>query len=218
MEEFFNPQVLLIIFLSLFCLLFIAARRHQNEGSSLLNNNWKTQSPLCWVWLLLCIANEYNCENTVMFPFLVKCHIISQKSPGASPEEAWESLPKLSALLTLHCDQLLNVSLPKESGCLKIGNHGRKFHTVLQLQNLIAHNYYNIVKGVQREYFRGAWAAHPCQLGIQLLIFGSGHDLPVCGIESHVWLCSDSAEPAWDSLSPCLPASPLLALSLSQNK
>ena len=40
------------------------------------------------------------------------------------------------------------------------------------------------------------------------LDFGSGHDLAVRGIEPHVGLQADSAEPAWDSLS----------LSLSQNK
>ena len=39
------------------------------------------------------------------------------------------------------------------------------------------------------------------------LVFGSGHDLSVHEFESHVSLCSDSAEPAWDS--------PFLSLSLS---
>ena len=48
--------------------------------------------------------------------------------------------------------------------------------------------------------------------------FGSGHDLPVRGIESHVRLCADSAEPAWDSLSPSLSAPPLLSLSLFLSK
>ena len=36
------------------------------------------------------------------------------------------------------------------------------------------------------------------------LDFGSGHDLVVRGIESHIRLCADGAEPAWDSLSPSL--------------
>ena len=33
---------------------------------------------------------------------------------------------------------------------------------------------------------------------------GSGHDLTVCDIKPHVGLCTDSVEPAWDSLSPFL--------------
>ena len=36
------------------------------------------------------------------------------------------------------------------------------------------------------------------------LDFGSDHDLTVCEIEPHVGLRADSAEPAWDSLSPSL--------------
>ena len=52
------------------------------------------------------------------------------------------------------------------------------------------------------------------------LDFGSGHDLTSCELESRIQLCADSAEPAWDSLSPSLFVLPLLrlALSLSQNK
>ena len=34
--------------------------------------------------------------------------------------------------------------------------------------------------------------------------FGSGHDLMVREFESHIRLGADSAEPAWDSLSPSL--------------
>ena len=34
------------------------------------------------------------------------------------------------------------------------------------------------------------------------LDFGSGHDLVVQGTEPCIGLCDDSAEPAWDSLSP----------------
>ena len=44
---------------------------------------------------------------------------------------------------------------------------------------------------------------------------GLGHNLMVCGIEPHVRLCIDSMEPAWDSLSPCLSAPPLLMLFVS---
>ena len=30
--------------------------------------------------------------------------------------------------------------------------------------------------------------------------FGSGRDVTVCGLEPRVGLCTDSLEPAWDSL------------------
>ena len=36
------------------------------------------------------------------------------------------------------------------------------------------------------------------------LDFGSGHDLMVPEFEPHVGFCADSAELAWDSLSPSL--------------
>ena len=51
------------------------------------------------------------------------------------------------------------------------------------------------------------------------LDFSSGHDPTVHGIEPHVRLCTDSKEPAWDSLSAPPPACTLslsLSLSLSQ--
>ena len=38
------------------------------------------------------------------------------------------------------------------------------------------------------------------------LDLGSSHDLMVPGTEPHVRLCTDSAEPAWDSVSPSLSA------------
>ena len=59
------------------------------------------------------------------------------------------------------------------------------------------------------------------------LDFSSGHDLivrdlTVCEVEPRIQLCADSAEPAWDSLSPILFAPLLcvwaLSLSLSINK
>ena len=52
------------------------------------------------------------------------------------------------------------------------------------------------------------------------LDFGLGHDLTVRVFEPCVGLCDDSAESAWDSLSPSLSAPPLLVLPffLSQNK
>ena len=47
------------------------------------------------------------------------------------------------------------------------------------------------------------------------LDFDSGHDLTVCRIESHVWLCTDGMEPARDSLSLFLCPSPACACALS---
>ena len=46
------------------------------------------------------------------------------------------------------------------------------------------------------------------------LDFGSGH-LMVPEMKPHARLCTDSEEPAWDSLSPSIIASPLLECSLS---
>ena len=46
------------------------------------------------------------------------------------------------------------------------------------------------------------------------LDFSSGHDLMVYEFEPHVGLHFESVEPAWNSLSPSLSASPLLSLSL----
>ena len=47
------------------------------------------------------------------------------------------------------------------------------------------------------------------------LDFGSGRDLTVYEFEPCTGLCTDSVEPAWDSLSSSLSAPPLLALFLS---
>ena len=71
----------------------------------------------------------------------------------------------------------------------------------------------------------GAWVSQSVKH--LTLDFGSGHDLMVREFEPRIGLCTDSMEPAWDSLS--LPLSlPLpmlvlalslsLSLSLSQNK
>ena len=66
------------------------------------------------------------------------------------------------------------------------------------------------------KYWRGAWVAqlvkHPT------LDFSSGHDLSVSGSEPCTALCTDSVQPAWDSLSPPLSALPPFALSLSLSK
>ena len=45
---------------------------------------------------------------------------------------------------------------------------------------------------------------------VKLLIldFGSSHNLAVGEFEPRVGLCTDSAEPAWDTLSPSLSATP----------
>ena len=59
-------------------------------------------------------------------------------------------------------------------------------------------------------------------VGCLTLDFGSGHELTVCEIKPRVGLCTDSAEPAWNSLSPSLSAplqlthSLFLTLSLSK--
>ena len=47
---------------------------------------------------------------------------------------------------------------------------------------------------------RGVQSAKRPTLG-----FGSGHDLTVREFKPHIGLCADSAESAWDSLSPPLP-------------
>ena len=62
-----------------------------------------------------------------------------------------------------------------------------------------------------------AWWAWVAQSVKRLTLgFGSGHDLTICGIEPCVRLCTDSSEPAWDSLFPslCLCPSPMLDRSL----
>ena len=50
------------------------------------------------------------------------------------------------------------------------------------------------------------------------LDFSSGHDLTVLEFKTCFRLRADSAEPAWDSLSPSLSAPPPLMLSLSQKQ
>ena len=48
------------------------------------------------------------------------------------------------------------------------------------------------------------------------LDFSSGHNLMVREIEPRSGLYADSMEPAWDFLSPCLSAPPLLMHVLSK--
>lgn len=75
--------------------------------------------------LTLLIANGYNCENIIMFFFLVKCSIMSpkkkkKKAQGLHLKKLENPCQKLLALVTLHCNKLLNVSLPEESEYLKV--------------------------------------------------------------------------------------------------
>ena len=50
----------------------------------------------------------------------------------------------------------------------------------------------------------GAWVAQSVER--MTLGFGSGRDLMVPGFKPYVGFCTDSVEPAWDSLSPSLSA------------
>ena len=56
------------------------------------------------------------------------------------------------------------------------------------------------------------------QLSIPTSDFGSGHDLAVHELEPHTGLWADSAEPAWDSLSPSLSLCPSLTRAWSLPK
>ena len=59
----------------------------------------------------------------------------------------------------------------------------------------------------------GAWVAQSVKP--PTLDFGPGHDLTILGIEPHIGLCTDSVEPAWDSLFLSLCPCPTCSLSLS---
>ena len=68
-----------------------------------------------------------------------------------------------------------------------------------------------------RFYLRGAWVAQSVKR--LTLDFGSSHDLTVREFKPHVGLCTDSTEPAWDSLSLLSLSAPTpLTLSLSLSK
>ena len=57
-----------------------------------------------------------------------------------------------------------------------------------------------------------AWVVHSVKhptLGVS-----SSHDLMIHEFEPHIWLCADSVEPAWDSLSRSLCPSPACSLFL----
>ena len=55
---------------------------------------------------------------------------------------------------------------------------------------------------VFKPFMRGTWVAQLVKH--TNLDLGSDHDLTVCGFEPHVMLCTDGAEPPWDSVSPSL--------------
>ena len=66
---------------------------------------------------------------------------------------------------------------------------------------------------------RGSWVARSVKR--LTLHLGSGHDLTVCEIEPCVGLCTDSEEPACDSVSPSFSAPPptcSFSLSFKINK
>ena len=67
----------------------------------------------------------------------------------------------------------------------------------------------------KNHFYGGAWVAQSVKQ--PTLDFGSGHDLTVHEIEPcFLGLCTDSIQPAWESLSPFLSAPHPLALSLSK--
>ena len=85
------------------------------------------------------------------------------------------------------------------------------FNVLVQI--IIAMQFKHLSTFPRKPKFWGAWVA---QSVMHLTLgFGSGHDLIVCGINPCVRVHADSAEPAWDSLSPSLSAPPLLMLALS---
>ena len=66
---------------------------------------------------------------------------------------------------------------------------------------------------LEDEVVRGTWVAQTVER--PTFDFDTGHDLMVREFELHVRLCTDSMDPAWNSLSPSLSAPPLFMLSLS---
>ena len=61
---------------------------------------------------------------------------------------------------------------------------------------------------------RGAWGAQ--SIKPRTLGFGSGHDLTVREFEPCIGLFTDSAEPAWESVTPSLCPSPTLSLKINK--
>ena len=81
---------------------------------------------------------------------------------------------------------------------------------------LTSHSFYAclLISSIQDYFLQGAlvpqFNKHPT------LGFGSGHDLMICEFRPQVRLCTDSTEPAWDSLSLSLFPTPACSLSLSK--
>ena len=67
--------------------------------------------------------------------------------------------------------------------------------------------------GLLLKILGGAWAAQ--WVKCPALDFGSGHDRPVREFEPCIGLCTDSAEPAWESVTPSLCPSPTLSLKIN---
>ena len=86
---------------------------------------------------------------------------------------------------------------------------GKHIYHILYICNLC--RVYNKGFSLLENKFEGRgvakWVDHPT------LDLNLGHDLPVCGFKSHIGLCTDSMDPAWDSVSLFL----CLSLSFSQN-
>ena len=99
------------------------------------------------------------------------------------------------------CQADFSRSLPFEKGCPE--SRVRQVTTYMNGNSLY-----------KQKFSRGTWGA---QLVKHLTLdFGSGQNFRVRGIEPCVGLCTDSVEPAWDSL-PLSPP-PLCAQVCSQNK
>ena len=62
----------------------------------------------------------------------------------------------------------------------------------------------------------GTWVAQSVKCST--LGFGSGCALKGQELKPHIGLCADSADPAWDSLSPSLSLFPVHSISLKINK
>ena len=104
-----------------------------------------------------------------------------------------------------------------------VNTEGSRCGKTIMRCSLPPHIVFEILKGhSSREVQKAEGGARSWKRSVepQTLDLGSSHDLSVCGMESCIRLCTDSMEPAWESLS--LSAAPLLvcvlSLSLKINK
>ena len=112
--------------------------------------------------------------------------------------------------------QALSMTSSKRDKCLKI-NHIRIFEKKILKEEKRKVGVVDIIilpSLPKMSMFWGAWMIQSVKY--PTVDLSSGHDLTVHGIEPHIGLCTDTAEPAWDSLSPSLSAPPLFSLSLSK--